>query len=287
MGLEGTVAINMKTGMLKNLVLILASTATLLFAGVATAAPRPNYLITCLLTDSPVEGCPKHVDFQPGGAVLPRKLPAHELAPVGLEIHGTIAMEGGGHPVALHEVVIDVDKDVAVEANGLPACRRQLLEGRGMSAARHLCRAAIVGSGVAHVGLASSETTLEAPLTLFNGGTSGGETRLLVHTAIGTPNPVPVVSSVKVQRMDPGLHTVWRIPGILGGDGSLLDFKLKVERRFIREGIERSYLSARCPDGAFRVNVPDVLFRNDARVPGLENATSLKGAFALPCTPVP
>jgi hypothetical protein len=254
---------------------------------VVTNADAEHYASICLRLTPLDPGCSDQVEFQPGGAVIPKKLPAHEFAPVGLEIHGTIAMEGGGHPVALHEVVIDVDKDVAVDANGLPACRRQLLEGRGMSAARHLCRAAIVGSGVAHVGLASSETTLKAPLTLFNGDTSGGETRLLVHTAIGTPNPVAVVSSVKVQRMDTGLHTVWRIPRILDGDGSLLDFKLKVERRFIREGIEHSYLSAKCPDGVFRVNLPDVLFRNDAHAPGLENAVSLKGAFALPCFPTP
>ena len=218
---------------------------------------------------------------------MPEKLPAHELAPVGLEIHGTIAMEGGGHPLALHEVVIDVDKDVAVDANGLPVCSRKLLESHGVAAARHLCGAAIVGRGMAHVGLASSETILEASFTLFNGGTSKGETRLFVHSAIGAPNPVPVVSSVKIMRVHSGLHTVWRIPQLLGGDGSLLDFKLKVERRFVSKGAEHSYLSAKCPDEVFRVNVPNVFFRNDARVPGLENAMSFEGRFAAACSPIP
>ncbi len=196
-------------------------------------------------------------------------------------------MEGGGHPLALREVAVDVDKDVAVDANGLPTCRRQLLESRGVAAARRLCRAAIVGSGTAHVGLASSETVLKAPLTLFNGGTSKGEIRLFVHSAIGAPNPVPIVSNVKIQRKYSGLLSIWRIPRILGGDGSLRDFKFKVKRRFVSKGTEHSYLSAKCPDEVLRMNAATALFRNDARVPGMENAVSLKGRFAIPCSPMP
>lgn len=251
------------------------------------AGNSPQQHIAICLRSTLGPGCSNQVEFKPGGAVVPKKLPAHAFAPVGLQIHGTIAMEEGGHPVALREVVIDVDEDLAVDANGLPACRRHLLESHGLAAARRLCRAAIVGSGMAHVGLASSEAILKAPLTLFNGGTSNGETRLFVHSAIGAPSPVPVVSSVKIQRKYSGLHSIWRIPRILGGDGSLLDFKFKVERRFVSKGAERSYLAAKCPDGVFRVNAANALFRNDARVPGVENAMSLKGHFVIPCSPTP
>ena len=264
----------------------LVSAVALVVVGVTATAPAQPYVSTCLRSTLGL-GCSDQVEFEPGGAVIPEKLPAHELAPVGLEIHGTIAMEGGGHPVALREVTIDVDEDVALDTNGLPACRRHLLESRGVATARRLCRAAIVGSGLAHVGLASSQATLKAPLTLFNGGTSNGETRLLVHSVIGAPNPVPVVSSVKIQRKYSGLHSIWRIPRILGGDGSLLDFKFKVERHFVSKGREHSYLSAKCPDEAFRMNTANALFRNDARVPGVENTMSLKGRFAIPCSPTP
>ena len=264
---------------------LLSGVFLLLFVGIGTATAPSHYMFACLLSDSPTESCPKHVEFEASGAVMPKKLPAHKPAPVGLAIHGKIAMEGGGHPVALHEVIIDVAKNVGVDATGLPTCRPRLLESRGVLAARRLCGKAIVGSGVAHVGLASSETTIKAPLTLFNGGTSGGETRLFVHSAIGALNPVPVVSSVKIQRENSGLHSIWRIPPIQEGDGSLLDFKLKIERRFVSEGTEHSYLAAKCPDGVFRVDVPSVLFRNDARAPGVNSTISLKGAFALPCSP--
>jgi hypothetical protein len=259
----------------------------LIAASPAVGGDTQPYVSTCLRSTFPGPDCPGRVEFEPDGAVMPKKLPPHEFAPVGLEIHGTIAMEGGGHPVALHEVVVDVDKDVALDASGLSACRRRLLERRDVADARRLCRGAIVGSGVAHVGLASSNTILKAPLTLFNGGTFGGETRLFVQSAVGTRDPVPVVSSVKIQRKYSGLHMVLRIPRILEGDGSLLDFRLKVERRFTSKDTEHSYLSGKCPDEVFRVNVPNVLFRNDARLPGVENATSLKGRLAVPCSSVP
>ena len=268
-------------------VLGLVSVIALMVASVTVTAPAQPYVSTCLRSSLLAPGCSGRVEFEPGGAVTPKKLPAHELAPVGLEIHGKIAMEGGGHPVALHEAIIDVAKNVLIDATGLPACGRQVLKSNGVAAARRLCGAAIVGGGVAHIGLASSETTLKAPLTLFNGGTSSGKTRLFVHGAIGAPNPVPVISSVKIRRMYSGLHTIWKIPRILDGDGSLLDFKLKIERRFVSKGTEHSYLSAKCPNGAFRVNAPNALFRNDARIPGVDSAMSLKGHFALPCSPIP
>ncbi len=168
-------------------------------------------------------------------------MPAHELAPVGLEIHR-------------------------------------------VAAARRLCRAAIVGSGMAHIGLAFSEAILKAPLTLFNGGTFNGETRLFVHSAIGAPNPMPVVSSVKIQRKYSSLHSIWRIPRILGEMVHCSTSKFKVERRFVSKGTEHSYLSAKCPDEVFRMNAASALFRNDARAPGVESAMSLKGHFNVPCS---
>jgi hypothetical protein len=93
-----------------------------------------------------------------------------------------------------------------------------------------------------------------------------------------------VISSVKIQRKYSGLHTIWRVPRILEGDGSLLDFKLEIERRFISKGIEHNYLAGKCPDGDFRVNVPRVTFGNDARIPGLGAISQLKGYLALPCS---
>jgi hypothetical protein len=263
----------------------LVSGSVLVAFGVTADAGTQLGPSVCLRLASVDPSCPGRVEFDPGGSVTPKKLPTHELAPVGLEIHGEIAMENGGHPPALRETIVDVPENVAIDATGLPACRLRQLEGRGIGAARRLCRKAIVGSGVAGVGFASSGTTVEAPLTLFNGGTSGGETRVFVHGAIAVPDPIPMVGTVKIQRKYPGLHTIWKIPRILEGDGSLLDFRFKIERRFMSRETEHSYIAARCTDKGLLVNLPVVTFRNEAHAPGQASATMLKGGFALPCSP--
>lgn len=94
--------------------------------------------------------------------------------------------------------MINVAKDMAIDAVGLPACRLRRLEKSGVGTARRLCREAIVGTGEAHIGFASTDTVLKAPLTLFNGGTSGVETRVFVHSAIAVPSLMPLVATGKI-----------------------------------------------------------------------------------------
>jgi hypothetical protein len=50
-------------------------------------------------------------------------------------------------------------------------------------------------------------------------------------------------------------------------------------------GKEHSYLAAKCPDGDFRLTVPEMLFRNEARTPGRGATTVLKGLSSVPCSP--
>jgi hypothetical protein len=218
------------------------------------------------------------------GSVAPKVLPKGELEPVALEVHGKIALEDGGHPSALREAIVDIPKDVSIDTAELPACPRRRLESGGVAAARRLCRKAIVGSGMAHIGFASSDTTIEAPLTLFNGGSSSGKTKLFVHSAIAASDLMPLVSTVKIQRKYSGLHTIWKLPPILEGDGSLLDFKFRVERRFMSKGSEHSYLTAKCPSGGLQASAPKILFRNEAHAPGVAATTVLKGLISVPCS---
>jgi hypothetical protein len=216
---------------------------------------------------------------------VPTKLPAHEFAPVAVEVHGTVAMEHGGHPPALREAIVAIAKDVSVDVDGLPRCQLRSLESSGVAAARHLCRKAVVGSGIAHVGFASSEEVVKVPLTLFNGGASDGGIRLLVHGAIALPNPTPVVGVAKIQKRQDGLRATWRLPRIHEGDGSLLDFKFKVGRSFASKGMEHSYLAARCGKGSLQTNISKAVFVNEANMPGQTQKTTLKGSVVVPCTP--
>lgn len=267
-------------------IIVIAVAVPLSLAALAAGNSLQENVATCpLSTAARLPGCPGHLEFEAGGAIVPIKLPAHKMAPVGLEVHGKISMSGGDHPDAMREAIVDVAEDVEIDAAGLPACDRQSLEHRGVTSARRLCRKAIVGSGVAHIGFASSDAVIEAPLTLFNGGSSRGETRLFVHSAIFVPGLISLVTAVKIRKMRSGLQMIWKLPPILEGDGSLLDFKFKVGRRFMNKEEEHTYLAARCPRGDLQASVPKTVFRNEARTPGLPATTTLKGLISAPCSP--
>ncbi len=124
-----------------------------------------------------------------------------------------------------------------------------------------------------------------SPLLVFNGGEKGGRITLLIHTFITVPAPTAVVTTVTITRKGNGIHTVSKIPVVASGYGSLLDFNFKLGKTYEYKGRKLSYLKARCPDGAFKVDVPELLFKNEAHTPGVEAATVLKGSQTVPCTP--
>lgn len=175
------------------------------------------------------------------------------MAPITLAIEGKISNSDGNPPPALREVTLNFDKNGAVDATGLPVCTRSQLEMLGVKSARRTCRKSIVGSGIAHVAIASSERgSLPLPLTFFNGGVRGDTTILLIHSSVPAPSPQPIVAAMKLRRVNEGrygLRAVVPIPPIAGGSGSVLDFSVKIKRLFTYEGARQSYAMARCPDG--------------------------------------
>lgn len=72
---------------------------------------------------------------------------------------------------------------------------------------------------------------------------------------------------------------------IAEGMGSLIDFKFTLGRTYTHKGKELGLLEARCPDGKFKVNVPKILFKNEAKIPNVAPTTTLKGSLFVPCTP--
>jgi len=223
-----------------------------------------------------------------GGTVSPSKLPKGQLAPVKTNITGKIETTDDSHPPALREVVVDIDKDAAIDSTGLPVCKAAQLEAQNTPNAKKVCGAAIVGTGLAHAEIAFPEQppiTVTSPITVFNGGTSGGKTKLLIHTFITVPVPAAIVTQVVVSKKGAGLRSVARIPVIVGGSGSVLDFKFKLGRNYTYKGRKRSLLSAKCPDGRFKVSSPKILFKNEAAIEGFPAQTVLKGSVLVPCTP--
>ena len=257
--------------------------AVALAIGIARSASGEHYAQICLRAAA--YGCGPRIEFDMGASISPRKLPRHETAPVALRFNGSIGLNEGSQLPALREMVLDVDRDLAFNPTGVPTCRGSLLRTRNVKAARAVCHNAIVGEGRAHVTIVSASEPITASLALFNGGISGRERVIYVHSFMEFPTPASLVGVVRIHRKDKGLRSIVTIPPIAGGNGSLLDFHFTIHRPLVSDGEKAGYLEAKCPDSSFKVAASEILLKNEAGVPGLSATTFLKGTFTVPCTP--
>ena len=222
-----------------------------------------------------------------GGTMSPKALPKSKYVPVTANIFGKIETKDGTHPPAFRETIVDIDKDVKVNVKGYPICKAGQLEARDTKSAKKACGNTILGEGTADAEIAFPEQKpikVPSPLLVFNGGEKGGKVTLLIHTFITVPAPTAIVTTVTITRKGSGIHSVAKIPVIAGGSGSALDFSFKLGKTYSYKGKEVGYFEAKCPDGVFKVNVPKILFQNEAKTATGGGTTVLKGSLAVPCT---
>jgi hypothetical protein len=189
------------------------------------------------------------------GGITPKALPKDDFAPLGFHASGSLSTADGSHPPALREAVFDVDKDIAIDVEGLPACRIDQLRARDPKHAVRACGDAVLGKGSATVEVAFPEQApfdATGPLLLFNGGERGGVVTFLSYAYVDVPAPTAVVATTTMTRTrkDPyGLHFVVEVPEIAGGAGSVVRANLSARRVYTYKGERRSVLSGRCRDG--------------------------------------
>lgn len=209
-------------------------------AGIATGADKP---VT-------VEAGNLKVTFD--GGFSPKKLPKKKLAPITLTASGAIATKDGSHPPALKQVILETDKNGAINVKGIPVCKGGKLQSRDTKAAEKACPKSIIGKGTTNVEIAFPEQKpipVSSKLLVFNGGKSGGTTTLYIHAFITVPTPAAIVTTVKIKKHKNGrygLKSVATIPKIAGGSGSVTSFSLKINRKGV--------LTAKCPDGKLQVH---------------------------------
>jgi hypothetical protein len=265
----------MRKGLISVLVLAAAS---------LTAVDSASPVSTCLLASSTC-GWPA---LQPtlDVSVAPRGLPANEYAPAAWNVFGKVETSDGTHPPALREAIVDIDRDVRVNAGDYRSCTPHQIDALDAKAAAKACHAALVGRGKATVEVAFPEVPpnlLSGRLLVFNGGERGGVAKLLIHAFTPQPTSSPILTVVKITRKSAGLQAVVKIPVIANGSGSLLDLDFRIGKTYSYRGRKVGYFEAKCPDGVFKANVK-LLFKNEAKTPEEAAATSLKGALAVPCT---
>ena len=252
--------------MRKHLIWILALGAMLVVAGIASAAKVTVRTGNMVLTYE--------------GKVTPKALPKNRLAPIALDISGTIAAVDGGHPPALKTVTVDTDKYGTVNAKGLPVCTSGRLQAQSNANAVRTCKASIVGRGRTSVRVAfpdSNPFTATGPLVFFNGGVKGGTTMLFVHAYVAVPTPTAIVTTVRITRRRSGhfgLRSVATVPTIAGGFGSPISYEFEIDKKFTYKGRKQSYLLASCATGRFYAQAESKF----------SDGTKVKGSVVVPCT---
>ncbi len=228
------------------------------FAALVLAVAAMAVLVaggTALAGDKPVTVEAGNLTFTFNGGFSPKALPKSKLAPITLTASGKIATKDGSHPPALKEVVVETDKNGAVNVKGLPVCKSGQLQSRDTKAARKACPKAIIGSGSTSVEVLFAESKpipVTSALTVFNGGQKGGTTTFYIHAFFSAPVSGAIVTTVKIKKINRGrygLKSVATIPKIANGAGSVKSFNLKIGKTYTYKGKKVSVLSAKCTDG--------------------------------------
>jgi hypothetical protein len=215
--------------------------------------------------------CAGNICITDDGGIAPSKLPKHGKAPITARLYGEIETRDGTHPPPVQTLDIEVDKSIAIDAVGLPACRAAQLAARSTAAAKQACGSAVVGAGSAEVEVEFPEQKpfrSTGPVVLFNGGVRGRTTTLLLHAYVNVPAPTAVVTKATVTRVSRGrfgLRIAAEVPRIAGGSGSVTMFELRVGRKFTYKGEKKSFLMAGCPTGTW-LTKGDVLFGDGTRL---------------------
>jgi hypothetical protein len=188
------------------------------------------------------------------GAVLaPKKLYKKIFTPGSLEVTTALTTTAaGGFPSPVTHVVIDFDKNAKVFSKGVPTCNSSLLQNTSTEVALQQCGKAKIGEGTAQAILNVGGKLLPAPATVtaFNGVPQGGKTVVLLHTYATTPVQTTlvltgVVSNLNKEGYGPRLDV--EVPLIAGGTGALLNFNVKISKKYKYKGEPVSFIYAKCP----------------------------------------
>ncbi|HEV7562308.1 MAG TPA: hypothetical protein VGO24_02290 [Solirubrobacterales bacterium] len=221
-----------------------------------------------------------NIEFFADGGFSPKTMSKTQLTPIAFEAEGTIKTLDGTHPPALKEVVLEADKNTAVNVKGYPTCKSGQLQSQDTAHAEAICKSAIIGKGTTKVEIAFPESKVvpvSSKLLVFNGGEAGGVTTFFIHAYITVPVPAAIVTTVKIKKVHHGrygLETISTIPKIAGGSGSVTSFSLKIDKKFTYKGKKVSILSAKCPDGKLQAHAVGVF----------SDGTKAVTDFVRPCT---
>ena len=206
------------------------------------------------------KACIENLCFEAGGNFTPKKLSKKQQTPIALIAEGKIKTLDGSHPPALNKVILETDKNGAIDVKGYPTCKSRELQSRDTKAAEKACKKAKIGQGNTTAEVKFEEQNpvrVHSKLLVFNGGQKGGTTTLYIHAYFSNPIPGAIVTTVKIKKHRHGrygLKAIATIPKIANGQGSVTQFRMKIDKKFIYRHHKKSVLTAKCPDGRLQAH---------------------------------
>ncbi len=190
------------------------------------------------------------------GGISPRSLPRTGLAPVAVSVDSTFkAADGADPPPQLRTIAIGINHAGRIFDRGLPSCRIRKIQPATISAAKRICRTAIVGHGHVQVRVHLPNQppfTFKGPLLVFHAKRSGGNRRLLAQV-YGRKPPSAFVLNFKIVETGGEFGTVIKtfLPKAARKWAYVTHFDMKLKRVYRYKGRKHSYVSAGCaaPDG--------------------------------------
>ena len=165
-------------------------------------------------------------------------------------------------PPKLKKIVLDINRHGVIQTKGLGKCSLGKLKRVSSSAAKRVCRKALVGHGNV-----TSRITLpgqgafasNGPLLAFNGRYKGKEA---IFAQVEAKQPLNItyviVFQVRKIRGTFGTRLIGALPPIASSYGYISAFDLALSRRYRFHGKKRSYASAGCstPKGLALASFP-------------------------------
>ncbi len=180
----------------------------------------------------------------------PQRLPRDRLAPITVDLSGSVKMAGGEQPPQLRSILLELNSYGRIDTRGLPVCPRGQLEATSTEIALERCREALVGHGRfgASVDFPDREPfPVEGKMLAFN-GRSGGKPTIFLHIYGVNPVKATIVLAFKITREHGtfGTRLFTKIPKIASDLGYVTSISLAFGRTYRHAGERHSFISARC-----------------------------------------
>jgi len=185
------------------------------------------------------------------GRLFPRALPRTHLAPVTVQLGGSVATTDGSRPPRLQKISVEMNRAGRIFVAGLPVCTAGELQQTTTAAALALCRDALVGHGTFNANVDFPNAPLiptRGKVLAFNARIHGGPAMLL-HIYGSTPVRLTFVLPFGISRRSDGeFGTVFstQFPKLASNLGYVTDIELTLGRKYGYRGRQRSFLSASC-----------------------------------------